>query len=180
MFFKESKKFLTQDNIDFIENTILGNNFPFYRMPHTVKNNNQDTLTHIVLTRPEDNFSPRIRSPYYNPILNIIKSFLKSVNINNIKILRLAINFTYNNGHKKCTTHTDHCYDHSQLIIYLNDPLDKKSKTVILDKNKKIIKEIYPEKYKGVMFEGFSHYLYYPKKGSRIILIATFEYENNR
>ena len=27
MFFKESKKFLTQDNIDFIENTILGNNF---------------------------------------------------------------------------------------------------------------------------------------------------------
>ena len=50
----------------------------------------------------------------------------------------------------------------------------------MLDKNKQIIKEIYPEKYKGVLFEGLPHYLHYPKKGNRIILIATFEYGNNR
>ena len=180
MLYRESKNFLTSDNIDFIEKTILGNNFPLYQMPHTVSDNYQDTLTHIILTRPEDSFTPRIRSAYYDPVINIIKSFLKSLSITDIKILRLAINFTYNNGFEKCTAHTDHDYDHLQLIIYLNDPLDKESKTVVLDKNKQIIKEIYPEKYKGVLFEGLPHYLHYPKKGNRIILIATFEYGNNR
>ena len=49
-----------------------------------------------------------------------------------------------------------------------------------LNWDKQIIKEIYPEKYKGVLFEGLPHYLHYPKKGNRIILIATFEYGNNR
>tara|TARA_R100001244_G_scaffold118916_1_gene88618 strand:+ start:1738 stop:2280 length:543 start_codon:yes stop_codon:yes gene_type:complete len=180
MLYKESKNFLTPENIDFIEKTILGNNFPLYQMRHTVSDNYQDTLTHIILTRPESKHSPRIRSIYYEPVLSIVKSFLKSVGIYDIKILRLAINFTYNNGRDKCEVHTDHPYKHNQLIIYLNEPLDKESKTVVLDNDHKIIKEIYPEKYKGVFVEGLPHYLHYPKKGTRIILVATFEYENNR
>ena len=81
MLYRESKNFLTSDNIDFIEKTILGNNFPLYQMPHTVSDNYQDTLTHIILTRPEDSFTPRIRSAYYDPVINIIKSFFKLISL---------------------------------------------------------------------------------------------------
>jgi hypothetical protein len=181
MFYKESYNFLNSEDINFIENVVLNNNFPFYQLKHTVSDNYQDSLTHTILKRPEDSIN-RIVSPYFTQTLNIIKSFFNSINIKGeIKLLRLAINFTYNNGYEKCEIHQDHPYDHTQLIIYLNDPLDKESKTVILDKDHKtILKEITPEKYKGVWFEGLPHTLFFPKKGNRIILIATFENGNYR
>jgi len=181
MFYRESYNFLNEDNINFIENTILSNKFPFYQLKHTVSDNDQLTLSHVLLRRPEDS-SERISSPYFTPALNIVKSFLNSLNVKgNVNLLRLAINFTFNNGHEKCETHQDHPYDHTQFIIYLNDPLDKESKTVIYDKDHKtVLKEIKPEKYKGVWFEGQPHSLYFPKKGNRIILIGTFEDGNYR
>jgi hypothetical protein len=61
------------------------------------------------------------------------------------------------------------------MLIYLNQPEDKESKTVILDKmGKKILKEIKPEAYKVICFEDALHYMYFPKKGIRMIAITTF------
>ena len=68
------------------------------------------------------------------------------------KLFRVSINLSFNIGVKKSIVHQDHDFDHKQLIIYLND-CDKNSKTVILNKKNKIIKEITPEKYKGVVFD---------------------------
>jgi len=39
MFYRESYNFLNEDNINFIENTILSNKFPFYQLKHTVSDN---------------------------------------------------------------------------------------------------------------------------------------------
>ena len=57
--------------------------------------------------------------------------------------------------------------------MYLNNPIDKEATTVIL-KDKKIYKNTCPEQYKAVIFDNLEHYFYYPKEGSRIVLVITF------
>jgi len=174
MFFKESKNFLTKENINYINNVILSNTFPFYIKKKSTDVDSQKVMAHNLLNRPEEKKN-RINSPYYYEVLNLVNSFFNKFNIKSVEILRMSINLTFNNGHKKCPTHLDHYYPHKQLIIYLNDA-DPCSKTVILNEEKtKIIKKITPEKYKGVCFDSLPHYLIYPKKGLRIILITTFK-----
>ncbi len=174
MFYKESKNFLSKENIIFIENIILGNNFPFYLSQKSTATDNYKKMFHELLLRPEGCLlENRINSTYYNDVFNLVNSFLKKFKIKQKEILRMCINFTYNNGVEKCPVHKDHDFPHKQLIIYLNEA-DINSKTVILNEKNKIIKEIAPEKYKGVCFDNVLHYHYYPKKGERIILITTF------
>jgi len=108
------------------------------------------------------------------------------------EVIRAAINLTYNNGQEKCFPHVDHSEYHKQLIVYLNDPPDKESHTVIMDKDtpldkdgsdsilfpdeeKHQLKRIVPEKYKGVCFENLPHYQVYPKFGDRIVCVFTFK-----
>ena len=174
MFYKESKNFLTKENIDFIEKVILNHDFPFYLSPRSTSKDKDRIMFHNLLNRPEEVYSKnRVTSPYYDNVLNLVKSFFDKFNIKQVEILRMCINFTYNNGTKQCPVHEDHEYSHKQLIIYLNDS-DSSSKTIILNKKGKILKKITPEKYKGICFESFPHYMIYPKKGERIILVTTF------
>jgi hypothetical protein len=175
MFYKESKNFLTKENIDFIENVILGNNFPFYLSKQSTLKDNYKNMFHNLLHRPEGIYpNGRINSIHYDNVFSLVNSFFKKFNIKHKEILRMCINFTYNNGVKKCPIHEDHDFPHKQLIIYLNDA-DPNSKTIILNKKNKIIKEIKPEKYKGICFETLPHYMFYPKKNERIILVTTFK-----
>lgn len=175
MFYKESKNFLTKENIHFIENVILNHNFPFYLAPRATDDDDHRVMFHNLLNRPEE-FKPeeRLNSPYYEDIFNLVKSFFNKFNIKNVEILRMCVNLTFNNGAKKCPAHQDHKYPHKQLIIYLNDA-DPNSKTIILDKKGNVSKKITPEKYKGVCFENLPHYMIYPKKKERIVLVTTFK-----
>lgn len=178
MFYKESENFLTKENISFIKNVILTDMFPFYLKKEATFKDSQQTMSHILLKRKENPLEKsmdknRINSPHYDSMLNLALSFFKKFNIDVFEILRMSVNLTFNNGHKKCPIHVDHPYPHKQLIIYLNDA-DPSSKTVILNKKGKILKIITPKKYKGICFESLPHYLIYPKKGLRIILIVTF------
>ena len=50
---------------------------------------------------------------------------------------------------------------------------DKKSYTVIKNGKKEI--KVRPEKYKGVCFDNQPHYLYFPKKGLRAVMVFTFK-----
>lgn len=178
IFYKESKNFLSVDNKKFIEETISSGYFPFYIQNFTtVKNNVKDnclSLVHILLHRPESiDKDKRINSNYYEGFLNIVNSFFKKFKIKPKSILRMSVNFTFNNGFQKCPVHEDHNYPHKQLIIYLNDA-DPSSKTIVLDKKNKILKKIIPEKYKGVCFNNLPHYQFFPKKGERLVLVTTF------
>ena len=60
---------------------------------------------------------------------------------------------------------------HKQLIVYLNQPMDRQSFTVVLDENES---KIAPRKYRGVSFGKIEHYHYYPKVGDRYVLIFTY------
>jgi len=177
MFFIEDNNFLNEENKKFINEVILGPYFAYFRQGFSTydKGNKDCIFTHIVLSRPEHRIEPnQINSDYYDEVLKLIIPFLQKHKIKYTEFLRVCVNLTFNNGVEKCPVHFDHSCDHKQIIIYLNDDIDKNSKTIILDKNENIIKEIIPEQYKAVCFDKLPHYHYYPKIGERITLIATF------
>jgi hypothetical protein len=169
MYFKESNNFLTKENISFIKETILKDNFPYYRAPDCTVGDKTSFLYHCLLKRPEERQNKEdINSNYYLSCLELVESFFKKTKIKHKEILRMSVNFTFNNGVEKCPTHQDHKYPHKQLIIYLNDA-DPLSKTVMLDKKNKPWKEITPEKYKGICFDNLNHYHFYPKSFQRLV-----------
>ena len=174
---KKNDNFLSKDNIKFINETVLSNTFPFY-FANTITNcedTNYFFLSHVVQNRLEDYpLNEVMNSPnYFYPTIDILNNFLKSINEKCNFFLRIAYNFTFNNGNVKSQIHKDHEYKHKQIIIYLNDA-DPESKTCIVDDNDKIIKEITPDKFKGICFNDVNHFHYFPKKGFRVILIATY------
>ena len=175
MFFIEDDNFLKTKQKFHINEVILSDNFPYFFQKVSLLDGGGDSfLCHVVLTRPEErNGTDGINSPHYDFFKELLETFCKKHNIQINEIFRIAVNLTYNTGSIDSITHIDHRFDHKQLIIYLNEPNDKSSNTVIVNNNK-IIKEVSPKKYKGFCFDSSPHYLKYPKSGERIIAIFTF------
>ena len=171
---KVDKNFLNKKQIKYIEDHILSNDFPFFvENRSVVGRKNKPFLKHTVLRRPEEREKGEgFRSYIGDFCLSILESFCKKNNIKVNQVLRICINLTYNNGFERCDIHQDHEYDHSQLLVYINE-CDKKSYTVIKDGKKEI--KVRPEKYKGVCFDNRPHYLYFPKKGLRAVMVFTFK-----
>jgi len=171
----EDINFLSDNSINFIENVILTNKFPLYMQNEAVENDNIKNMTHIVLPRIEDRDETYKTNVYYKEFVNILNDFCLKNKIKYDEILRICVNLTYNNGiSDKSPIHCDHKFEHNQLLIYLNEPLDNNSSTILLDESYNIIKEIKPKKYKGLFFSKMPHYLKFPKKGERYVLVFTF------
>ena len=182
----ESDNFLSNKQKKFIKELIEKAELPFYMGPAFRKTINYPYLCHTILRRPEDitetnsiysskyAIETRFNSKYADVFLEFLFAFCDKHKIKINKVFRMAVNLTFNIGVEKCPVHCDHDFDHKQLIIYLNNS-DKKAKTIILNENNKIIHEITPKKYKGVLFDKCNHYMIYPKKGARIIAIYTFK-----
>ena len=170
----EDKNFLTTDQIDFIDTFILGDNFPYYLNLNSVTNDGNKYLCHSVVKRPEEreDSEPFYNSNYHEPILNIFRNFVVKNNIEVQEVLRCSVNLTFNTMEDQCPVHNDHEYPHKQFLMYLNDCFDKDAKTIILKNNEKY--EIVPEKFKGICFDSSPHYMIYPKKDIRVVLVVTF------
>jgi hypothetical protein len=179
MFYVEDNNFLKNEHISFIESILYSKVFPtmpFYYQSNSTENDKLSFLCNVIKDRPEyTQPNQKINSPYYGTFRDILITFCTKNKINFREILRIAVNITYNNAAQTCPIHNDHDYPHKQLLLYLNDPLDKESKTVVLDDDKKtILKEITPERFKAVCFDNKPHYHYYPKMGERIVAVYTF------
>jgi len=175
---KEDNNFLSQSSIDFIEQYVLSNNFPFYMQKEVITNSNDNikNMTHIVLPRVEQRTENFINHPHHNFFVNILNDFCNKNNIQYNEIFRIAVNLTFCNGVSDTSPiHNDHNFEHNQLIVYLNNPIDKNCKTVLLDDNGNLVKEIYPKKFKGLFFNNMPHYMFFPKKGERCIIVFTFK-----
>ena len=162
---KENRK-----KIDRVLNSL---SFPFYMAQSFKDSLNYPYLTHIIVKRPEDRNDDNYNSIYSEFFLNLLKAFCVKNKIEVNNLFRVSVNMTFNFGVKKSIVHEDHNFDHKQLIIYLND-CDQNSKTILLNNKNKVIKEITPEKYKGVVFDKCPHYMIYPKTGYRVIVVYTF------
>jgi len=194
MFFIEDKDFLTDNHKEVIELTQNSNGIPYFYqrsfesayyedMTHTL-------LSHVLCFRPGEQ-SSSYNSSFAEIYEDMLFTFCSKNQIICNEMIRAVINLTYNNGNEKCYPHVDHKEYHKQLIIYLNDPKDKESHTVIMKKEtpcgkegldivlyppeKYELKRIVPEKYKGVCFENLPHYQIYPRFGDRVAAIFTFK-----
>ena len=174
-FFIKDSSFLTEKNKNFINNIVLGDNFPYYICNHSVKGDNKYFLCHILLKRKENRKeNETFNSNFYPEFLSIIDSFFKKHKIKVKEILRMNVNYSFNNTYKRVASHVDHDFKHKLLLICLNNPSDKNSKTVILNNKNKIFKSVSPKQYQGICFDSVSHYYYLPKFGNRIMFVCTF------
>ena len=170
------ENFLSEKNKKFIEETVLSNNFPFYLNNKTTRFDDNKFFSHVIIKRPEERKENEslFNSPYANEFIDIFKSFIVKNKINTEEILRGSVNLTFRTFENKCSVHEDHAYPHKQLLIYLNNCKDKEAKTVLLNNVGKIIHKITPEQYKGVCFDSCPHYMIFPKRDIRAVMIFTF------
>jgi hypothetical protein len=133
-------------------------------------------FSHKILMRPEEvkKGHTRENSPLHHYCVNLFNTISKRFKFEYKQLLRIAINFTFNNGMKECPIHIDHPYFHKQLLIYLHAD-DKNSSTLFYDKDeKKVIRKIRPEPNTGVISHTHPHSHLTPQKGYRIVLVYTF------
>ena len=136
MYLKEAKNFLSKDNINFIENVILTNKFPFYLENKILEKQktNDAWFSHIVLKKLENNKDITkalcTSQEIYNQTLDILYNFCNKIKEKPNFFLRINYNLSFNNGNKESRVHIDHKYYHKQINIYLND-YDKKAGTHI-------------------------------------------------
>lgn len=175
--FIQDDNFLNDEHKTFINDIILDDDFAWYHQNYSIVKDDCDKFfTHIVVKRPEDNNgNSKINSIHYEKMIELLYAFTDKNNIKCNTLLRCGLNLTYNNGVEKCKVHRDHNFEHKQLLICLNDPIDKEAYTVILDKDKKTeLKRIAPKQYQGIYYNNQPHYQFYPKSGHRVMAVFTF------
>jgi len=177
LFFKESVNFLSEENIKFIEEIILSFRFPYY-LELTKRKTDTKYLffSHVVQERLEDNVpnaSIKTEPMVYENTKDILFNFLNSINEPINFFIRINYNFCFNNGSERSEIHVDHHFKHKQIVIYLNDA-DTFSRTCIVNDKKEIIKEVAPKKFKGICFDSSEHFIFFPKNGYRLTLVATY------
>ena len=177
---KKYKNILSEGEKKFLKKQVLNNfHFPFYLGKSCIvgKNDYFPFLSHKILLSPEDvkKGDNRKNSPLHDYCTNLFNTISKRCKFKYKHLLRIAINFTFNNGVKACDIHLDHLYFHKQLLIYLHAD-DKNSFTLFYDKDeKKVIKKIRPEPNTGVISHSHPHRQLTPQKGYRIVLVYTFK-----
>lgn len=179
---KEFNNILNKKDKEFIKTNIVQNAFFPYYLNYvdvdknyqfdTIKKNYYPYFSHSILLRPKNiKDNPIINSNYFDYFNNLFFKISKKCKFTYKKILRLNINFTFNNSMKKSNVHVDHPFSHKQMLLYLYVD-DLKSYTCIKLNNK--IKKIKPTPNKAVVFDSYEHYQITPTKGMRIVLVSTF------
>lgn len=175
--FITKENFLSDNSINFIENTVLSSAFPYFYNAHTIHDppDNNAYMGHDVLRRPEEREpGENFNSDYANEFLQILNEFTNSINFKLNDIFRISVNITFAGVTQNCPTHVDHPYPHNQLLIYLND-CDPESSTIVLSEDKsKVDHIIVPKKFMGACFGSAPHYMVFPRKGARAVAVFTF------
>lgn len=166
--------FLSKDSKHYIDTVILGDGFPFYVNQNSVGKDGNVFLYHAAVKRVEARVS---NEPYFSSsegmnLINLLNDFIEKNKISCGRILRCAVNLSFNNGFKRTLSHRDHDIDHKVLIIYCNDVPNTPT---VIEENNKIIKKVEAKKYRGLYFENYTHYMVYPKERYRIVVVYTFK-----
>jgi len=175
MFLIEDNNFLQDTQKEHIDNLLYNIDFPMYFMDHGLTNDGKGMFIHSMIKRPEGETGKRYNSDYFDFFISCFMMFCNKHDIKVNKIIRAAVNCCYNNGHVGPNIHSDHEFEHKQFLLYLNEPEDKDTPTIVYNKKQdEILAKIYPKQFKGACFDGLPHTFKYPKKGLRWVAVFTF------
>jgi hypothetical protein len=170
----EKQAVLSNNDINFLEDHVLGNNIPWYLNHSTVNGDGIFYLSHTLLHRYEDNPLGKLNSPGAEFFLKLIKELALKNNISINQFLRCSLNLSFHNKNDIGTIHVDHTVEHYNFIMYLEDT--KNAGTIIYDDDK--VTEKYrseSKKFNYLIFPGFFHAQLFPSLDEkRIVLVATF------
>lgn len=169
--------FLSTEQKAHIDNVILQTNFPYYLQEEAAPGDGNPGMCHIGLARPELRPEGSGQFDYnsdFGPFAyQMLYAFAKNNDIKIEEMYRAAVNISFNTSSGRSGTHVDHEFDHSMLVIYLNDPDDKDSDTVIFYNDTE--HRVKPEKFKGVCFDTVPHYATFPRFGVRVTAAISFK-----
>lgn len=170
----EIDNFLTDEEMRFIDSEILSDIVPW----HYIQSSTSDKFPffgHIIIPRCEFPDDPiQVTSPLHQFFTDIQVRFCNYTKIPLNKIYRQCLNLTFpSDGYEFGDPHTDHDFDHKNMIMYLNDDYDM-GETILFDQGK-IAHEVKPKKGKIICFDGnLSHTVRWIPRGRRIIFVSTF------
>ena len=162
-----------------LKNFILGDSFPWFWNDHFVYKGNTDYFkdgtdaqdipffTHSFLNRPKHTGEkyPTVNSPHIGPVSNVVNEIFDFNSIKVKCVYRMNANLMQpQKGNQKTFAHIDHDFPHKNLIVYLTNV---GGETVCGEERHD------PKENDIISFEGI-HYNMLPKKGRRIVLVATY------
>lgn len=174
---KKFKNALTNDELDLVENTLLGDSFPWFHQKRSIPKDKDFSkqsypfFSHnLMLRAPSKNNEPGlVNSELFEPFYNIFNRHCSSYK----HLLRMSLNLTFYNDTDYGDVHVDHNFDHKNMIIYLNK--FSNGSTFLFDEEFKKIDEIKSDYNTGCIFPGLLHSQGFCNVGeSRLILVATF------
>jgi hypothetical protein len=191
MFYKETKNIYTTEELNTVNNGILGNDFPWYyqKLSTTEK---FPFFSHGLIQRYDHlKEEPKSNSDVLPFFTNIFKRFCEQHKIKFNKITRACMNLVVHraDNYENTDPHVDHEFKHKVFMLYLNDAegdtkifneVYKKSYkgNCVKDVDKKytVLKRIRPEQGKAVCWDGkYYHAASFPKPGTRrIVVVFTF------
>ena len=175
---KEYKVNLSEEQEDFIEWVINEVDFPLYSFFSTHSHGNiNPVFGHILRTRIDDENSDEwgaSNSDFTHKFDNIFMNFCKEYDIKCNRILRSAVNFTtHQPSDSEYFIHRDHNFPHKNFLMYLNEWTG--GGTQFFDDEQRLIKTIYPQKYKAVVSDSELHSAGHPGPHERrICFVVTF------
>jgi len=197
MIYYNEPNFLTELELEKIDNEILSNNFPWYYQEYSTSDK-FPFYSHVIVPRCEEDEINPVNSAAYDFFISIVDRFREKHNIEKTPLLRACLNSSSSDPRSENYPHTDihvdHHFSHKTFLIYLNDNFEDGS-TILFDryycddlktnynldnydKNEfNILTKIIPEKGKAVCFDGkIFHATEWTKNNKRrVIFIATFK-----
>ena len=154
------------------KNTILSFRFPFFYEKESTRfevsgHSNISYYVHEIIKRPERNnlLIPEVVSPFIADATLLAQEILNHNNIKYSTFLRMCVNAVHPFSEVLTTVpHTDHDYDHKNLIVYLTSA---GGKTIVGGESYDPVED------GAIIFDG-EHYHETPKSERRVVLVATY------
>ena len=166
------------DNYIKFKEKLLSDTFPWYWNGSVVNSefnsNESDNVFyygHTFYNRPEIVGYSQPESKHFHLAFDVMKEILTENDIDSQRyfLLRMNANCTFPSDNAQYSIrHLDHNFDHMNFLLYLTG----NGGSTFVDKDIMDWEENKPEEDQAIFFSG-EHYIQLPKKGRRIVLVAT-------
>ena len=165
---------LKTDQINHINDVILGNDIPWFFSNDSVYGDGLSYFSHTLIHRKEQNKNFESNSPLTDFFIEIFNQQVIKHNIQVNEILRASLNATFYEDKQFGSIHLDHEFGHNNFIMYL-DTIDNAGTGIFKDKESALVYISKCVKFNYIIFPGLLHAQQYPPPGKRrVVFVLTF------